>query len=345
MITPMTFSWIVFIIILLLLLVVLLEISRSNSRRDNDEMFGSADFDRKTKECHLTDKEIRTLNKLVRISTFSNKDAVFNSPILFEEAVNRFYDFREVDKIRAETLDAVTSLRHKLGYMESTSEYSYVSSRQFSVGESLSISLVDISLNKHASSEMVKIAFVNEMYWGVYYQDGKLGSSASLTGRDIRVRLTRSQDAIYSSWVRVVSADGDRLILTHSTYLEKYQLRRWIREKVRFPVVASFDDGSTFSGFLIDLSAGGILVAFPKVFPENKNVNIQFEIPGFGMEAVDVQILRVLHSGRPDESGFISHSASFVGEFGRTQERVLQYIFEARKHQKEAQESVENGSN
>lgn len=345
MIAPMTLFWIVFIIILILLLVVLLEISRSDRRRENDEMFGTADFDRKTKECNLTDKEIRTLNKLVRMSTFSNKDAVFNSPILFEEAVNRFYDFRHVDHIRAETLDAITSLRHKLGYTENAHDFSFVSTRQFVSGDSLSVSLFDISLHKEAPSETVKIAFVNEMYWGVFYKDGKLGLPSSLAGRDIRIRLTRSQDAIYSGWVRVISVDGDRLVLAHSTHLDKYQLRRWIREQVRFPVVASLDDGSTISGFLIDLSAGGILVAFPSACPENKKIAIQFEIPGFGMEAVDVQILRVLHSGRPDDLGYISHSASFVGEFGRTQERVLQYIFEVRKHRKETLEGVENGPN
>jgi len=229
--------------------------------------------------------------------------------------------------------------------VDNAHEFSFISTRQFVVGDTLSISFHDIALNKQASSETVKIAFVNEMYWGVFYKDGKLGASSSLAGRDIRIRLTRPQDAIYSSWVRVVSVDGDRLVLTHSIHLEKYQLRRWIREQVRYPVVATMEDGFTLAGLLIDLSAGGILVAFPVVCEENKKISIRFEIPGFGVENVDVQILRVLHGGRPDASGFIAHSASFVGEFGRTQEQVLQYIFEIRKHQKEAQERVENGSN
>jgi hypothetical protein len=56
------------------------------------------------------------MEKLVRASKFENKDAVLNSSHLFEAAVCDFYDFRDVDKVRDETLDAITGLREKLAF-------------------------------------------------------------------------------------------------------------------------------------------------------------------------------------------------------------------------------------
>ena len=71
-----------------------------------------------------------------------------------------------------------------------------------------------------------------------------------------------------------------------------------------------------------------------EAMPEKALVRIRFALPGFGEENLQIRILRQLHNGIPNEkNGRVDHSASFIGEFGETQERVLQYIFKVRRTQ------------
>ena len=95
MIEPLKIVWIASIIFMFLLLVVLLEIRRINYRRENEDMFGTQTFDEKVESMGFTDKEKRTLDKIIRYSSFENKDAVLNSSRLFEDAVDNFYDIRK----------------------------------------------------------------------------------------------------------------------------------------------------------------------------------------------------------------------------------------------------------
>ncbi|MCK9182759.1 MAG: PilZ domain-containing protein [Fibrobacteraceae bacterium] len=338
MIPPLAILWLLVVAFLLLLLIVLVEMNRNDNRRETNVMFDSDKFEKKLKNFNLTGTELQTLERLVRKSLFSNKDSVLNSPMLFESAVDRFYElYGSAEKVDSRELADIASLRKKLGYVETSAGFSFVSSRQFAVGDFVSISRYDISVDKHAPSEQVLITRLNEIFWAVRYMTGRLGTPQSLVGENIRIRLTMRGEAIYSAWVKVLRYEGDELILAHSNELEKYQLRRWLRQAVMFPVEVDAD-GKKQSGFLVDLSAGGILLSLPNVLDEGAFVSIRFEIPGFGVENVKIRILRVLHSGRRDtETGLIFHSASFIGEFGETQERVLQYIFEVRKKQKESE--------
>ena len=335
MILPAQLIWIVSIAFLGLVLLVLLEIERSNFRRENEEMFGTKDFDDKVKEAGLTPKEIRTLEKLVRASKFENKDAVINSAHLFEAAVADFYEFRDVEKIRDETLDAVSRLRERLRFDAANPFTVIVSTRQFNVGNR-----VDILLDGGAKLKHSEILTHREKYWKVSYDDS-FGPGSSYVGKEVRIRWTRPEDAVYSTYVKVVDSEPGKLVLRHSCELEKQQLRRWLREIVNFPVNVTFGDGSTCDGILYDLSAGGILVGLPKECPGGTHVRIHFELPSFGPEDVEIEILRSLGHKNPDYPDFFSMTASFTGAFGWTQERVLQYIFEVNK-QKKAKEVAQN---
>ena len=109
MIDPIILIWIGVVAIMLLLLLILVEVHRSEKRRESEEMFGSQNYENKKKLLGLTEKEMHTIEKIVRQSSFSNKDAVFNSSILFEKAVNRFYVFRKINQIPMETLQSDSS--------------------------------------------------------------------------------------------------------------------------------------------------------------------------------------------------------------------------------------------
>ena len=162
MILPSHLLLIVVLLILGLLLLVLVEIQRSNDRRENEEMFGTKDFDLKVAEYNLSPKEIRTLEKLVRASKFENKDAVLNSSHLFEAAVSDFYEFRNVDDVRDETLEAVARLRDKLKF-DAANPFSVIAStRQFNVGNRVDL-LLDSGGAKLKHSEIVWRA---EKEWG-----------------------------------------------------------------------------------------------------------------------------------------------------------------------------------
>jgi c-di-GMP-binding flagellar brake protein YcgR len=108
---------------------------------------------------------------------------------------------------------------------------------------------------------------------------------------------------------------------------------------VDFPVVATFEDGSTSNGVLLDLTAGGILLGLPVDCSSGQHLKIKFELPSFGEEDVQIEILRNLGQKNPKFPDYYFLTASFFGAFGWTQERVLQYIFEVHK-QKKAPEEV-----
>lgn len=327
MIEPFVLIWIAVIVILLLLLLVLIEIQRSEKRRENEEMFGTQSFERKKLLFGLTEKETHTIEKLVRQSTFSNKDAVFNSSSLFEEAVNRFYNFRKINQIRTETLASVSSLREKLGFTVNHPHVLLTSSRQFVVGIKVTL-LSSLKTNK----EHTVVTSVDEKSWkvrvsGVWEEE----FYHTLEGSFILMRWTQPEEAVYSGKVKVLKVTGNELELSHLIEFEKLQLRRWIREQVLFPVQAFLSSSSKLEGFLFDLSAGGILIGLPVSEIPTHEIEIQFRLPGFGLERVKIEILRNLGKKRQEYPDLYLYTASFSGEFGRIQEKVLQYIFQVHK--------------
>lgn len=334
MVEPIQLVWVFTIFVMLLALLALTEVHRSNKRRENEVMFDTAAFDEKVKEYNFATKEIHTLEKLVRASKFDNKDAVMNSSTLFETAVVDFYEARNVNAIRDETLDSVALLREKLNFTAKNPLANIKSTRQFSVGDR-----VDVILENGVRLKHSEILTKNEKEWSVLY-DGSCGAASSFVGKRIRIRWTRPEDAVYSAWLVVKSYTPGAFVVEHTCTLEKVQLRRWVREIVDFPVHATLTDGSTCDGRLYDLSAGGILIGLPVECENGEHIRIQFELPSFGVQDVEIEILRSLGHKNPDYPEFFSLTASFTGAFGWTQESVLQYIFEVHKKKKE----LENGN-
>lgn len=323
-------GWIFLIVTLFLILVVLVEISRNNRRREIGKMFATEEFDQKIQALQLTSEERQMLERLVRQSSFSNKDSVLNSPILFEEAVNFVYKLNHgAENISRHDQEIISTLRKKLSHLENAALYSYTSTRQFAIGKNVSLVLQE---NSKELSVHTQINQLDEVSWGVKNTNTFLAEY--LSGKRVDVRLNIPGEAVYHANVRVIQVTSDSILLEHSTQLHKEQLRRWMRLAVNFPVKLEYK-GKIIEGFLVDLSAGGILLSLPNLIPESALVQIQFLLPGFGEENLQVRILRQLHGGTPDaETGRILHSASFIGDFGETQERVLQYIFRERRAQK-----------
>ena len=332
---PLVIGFVAFIICLFFALFALWEIHCINRRRENEEMFGTQLFDEKVSERGFSDKEIRTLDKIIRRSTFENKDAILNSSGLFEQAVTAFYDARDVFKVRDETVEAVERLRNKMNFTASNPLSEIYSTRQFNVGDRIDMVPENGTLIKRS-----EIVWRTEKEWAISY-DGSDGPAKSFVGRDIRIRWTRPDDAIYSTTVAVRRLDDSaNLVLPHSSSLDKRQLRRWVREQVAFPVTAVFESGETLYGTLLDLSAGGIMIGLPKECYPGQHMRIQFELPSFGDENVEIEILRNLGQRNQDFPNYYCLTASFRGKFGWTQERVLQYLFELSKSKKETKKWV-----
>ena len=336
MIHPVYLLWCGGIVLTFLLLLVLVETQRIYYRRQNEKMFGTEDFDLKIREFQFTPKEVRTLEKLVRTSHFENKDAVLNSADLFEHAVEDFYDFRNVFDIRDETLAAVASLREKMDYTGQNPLANISSSRQFNVGNR-----VDLVLENGRTVKRSSIQWRTEKEWALAY-DGSCGPGSELIGQTLSIRWTRLGDAVYSMRLPVRAFKDGNLIFLHTMELGKQQLRRWVREEVRFPVEATLHDGSVCHGVLYDLSAGGILLGIPHEIPNGEHIRIRFELPSFGVEDVEIEILRNLGQKNKDFPNYYCLTASFRGKFGWTQERVLQYIFEVHKERKASEMAREN---
>lgn len=332
---PRYLVWVAIIVFLFFALFALWEIHCINRRREHEEMFGTQTFDAQVSERGFSDKEIRTLDKIIRTSSFENKDAILNSSGLFEQAVSTFYDVRNVFSVRDETVEAVERLRNKMNFTASNPLSEIYSTRQFNVGDRIDIIPENGTLIKRS-----EIIWRTEKEWAISY-DGSDGPASSMVGRNIRIRWTRPDDAIYSTMVPIRRLDDSaNFVLPHSASLDKRQLRRWVREQVAFPVTAVFENGETLYGTLLDLSAGGIMIGLPKECYPGQHMRIQFELPSFGDEDVEIEILRNLGQRNQDFPNYYCLTASFRGKFGWTQERVLQYLFELGKSKKQAKKWV-----
>lgn len=333
MIEPLQLFWIFGIVVLVLTLVALWEIQRSYYRREHEVMFGTPLFDAQIKELGLLPDEIRVLEKLVRSSKYENKDAILNTATLFESAVSNYYDFKGEENVKDNVLEVIARLRKKLNFTAANPLATVSSTRQYN-----ETNRVDILLDGGTRMFHSTIVGTDERSIIVEY-DESVGSGRSLVGRNVRLRWTRPEDAVYTAKVAVKSFNSGRLTLSHATNLEKKQLRRWVREPVDFPVEATLGDGSTSNGVLLDLSAGGILLGLPLDCSAGQHMKIRFELPSFGEENVEIEILRNLGQKNPKFPGYFFLTASFVGAFGWTQERVLQYIFEVHKQKKAPEEA------
>ncbi len=328
MIEPLQLFWIFGVVVLVLALVALWEIQRSNLRREHEVMFGTPLFDAHVKELGLLPEEIRVLEKLVRSSRYENKDAILNTAALFESAVSNYYDFKGEENVDEAVLATIGSLRKKLNFTAANPLATVSSTRQYN-----ETNRVDVLLDGGTRMFRSVILATDERNLVVSY-DESVGLGRSLVGRTVWLRWTRPEDAVYTAKVLVKSFDGGRLTISHASTLEKKQLRRWVREPVDFPVTATLGDGSTCNGVLLDLSAGGILLGLPMDFSSGQRLKIKFELPSFGEENVEIEILRNLGHKNPDLPDYFFLTASFSGAFGWTQERVLQYIFEVHKQKK-----------
>jgi c-di-GMP-binding flagellar brake protein YcgR len=229
----------------------------------------------------------------------------------------------------------VERLRNKMNFTASNPLSEIYSTRQFNVGDRIDMIPDNGTLIKRS-----EIVWRTEKEWAISY-DGSDGPAKSFVGRDFRIRWTRPDDAIYSTTVSIRRLDDSaNLVLPHSSSLDKRQLRRWVREQVAFPVTAVFENGETLYGTLLDLSAGGIMIGLPKECYPGQHMRIQFELPSFGDEDVEIEILRNLGQRNQEFPNYYCLTASFRGKFGWTQERVLQYLFELSKSKKETKKWV-----
>lgn len=317
--------WLLLLLVLFLALLVLVEISRSNARREHEVMFGTEAFNAKCRDFGLADKECHTMEKLVRRSTYSNKDALFNSPELFESAVNRFYEFRNLGEIRDITLESVTKLRKQLGFTVANKEISLISTRQLERGTQLRVEDPD------GGEIAVKVFSINEKRFTL---ESSVPIPMSLMrGSKLTIRWTRPGDAVYTIHAEARATSLNRITFDHQTEIEKFQLRRWVREEVDLEVRVELGS-KVILGRLLDLGAGGILLGLPEPLDENIELKILLKLPSFEPETVTVRTLRALSRKDNRYPSLNLLTASFAGEFGHTQEKILQYVFELRRRQR-----------
>ena len=328
MLSNFVLIWISALVVSFLLLLLGWELLKNIKQRKDAEMFGFEAFEEKKSFYNLDDKEASILEKLVRHSSFSNKDALFNSALLFEEAVNNFYTLKGVSLIRKETLDIIRVLRQKLGFYVDTKGVPFTSTRQLVPKERVNL------LFESIIKEQTEILELNEYSWTVAYSGHWTPNYQSLVGASINVRWTRPEDAVYYGDIKVLKAFPDKLELSHLVDFEKVQLRRWLREPVLFPLEAFITETYKLEGMLFDLSAGGVLLGLPTYELLFNEFEIQFELPNFGVERVKIEILSNLSKKKEEYSDLYLYTAVFSGEFGRIQERVLQYLIEVHKNQK-----------
>lgn len=333
MLEPVVLVWMGIVVSLLLFLLILFEIRRNNQKREREEMFGSEEFLKKSEKFRLTQKERHTMDKLVRRSVFSNKDALFNSAALFEDAVNRFYEFRKLDGIREITLSSVTVIRRKLGFTIGNDGVDFVSTRQFEPG-----TLVHLKVGNR--SERLCVSSINEKMFTLVRDDVETSPKHLEKGGRYPVSWKRPGDASYTAYPKFEKVLGNKLVFLHATHIDREQQRLWVREKVDIEVSALLSDGRVLSGRLFDLSANGFGIGLTENLSANSTLKITFELPSYGKDEVEIQILRNLGHKSAEYPDLFSYSAKFIGDYAWTNEKVLQYIFEVRMQKNRLQRGV-----
>lgn len=329
----------ILVIVLIFLAFVLVEVQLMYKRRENEVMFGTDAFNDKVNAFDFTPKEVETLDELVRTSKFENKDAVLNSSLLFETAVNEYYRLYNVMSNKPSMLelqDSIASLRKKMGFTGANPLSMVCSTRQFNIGD-----CVDLEFENGVVVKRTPILERSEKTWSVRLE---ASSKVVKSGMHALIRWTRMNDAVYFKRLSVLAVTPDKVIFMHCDQLDKEQLRKWVREVVDFPVEATFPDGKVETGVLYDLSAGGILLGLSEDCRPDQQFSISFELPTFGVQKVDVKVLNNLGHKNPDFPMYFSIAAVFTGSYAWTQERVLQYIFEVNRKTKSKKRALKTAT-
>lgn len=311
--------------------IVIFEIVKSHARVSARTKLSWEQFKEFADEKGLRPTEASFLEHMIRKAGLPNAEAVFHSPVAFEDVIEHHYSAHSggLHKVSREDFAQVTVLREKLGYANLPIEAPYITTRQFRIGDRIGIQFVEE--NKSGSSSILD---VDEIGWTI---SNPLSTVVPI-GSKVRVALTRGGDAEYQVVTRVGEFREDEIRLEHSRELTRKQLRNWVRVDVNLPVKVRIleSEGGDFKvnqlvpGRVLDISGGGMSIRVPGRVPKGARLALDFELAEFSFRAVEVQVVRVSPTPTGTDEAY-QHSASFLGLAKPQQERIVRFVFERQR--------------
>ncbi len=318
---------------------VFLEILRSARHHKEEVQIGWRYFEECATQKELSATENSLLKAVVRSGEVMSADMVFDSPYVFEDAVEAFLA-EEKDRLARDPAlyGVLRSIRFKLGFLQLPAEIPLSSTRQLGDGLAVAWTMSGTALKG-------QIQFVSEREWHVAAFD-RLPENIR-AGVELALALTRPGDAEYGIRTTLVAVRPAHriLVLAHTRNLERKQLRNWVRVEVNLPcriLVVSGpehpgpDDrllpaGLLVEGRLADLSGGGACARLPTSVPKGHKLSLNFDLPGGAtFRELRAEVMRVAAVSKPGREDF-EHHLKFMGLETAQQESIVRYVFEKQR--------------
>ncbi len=318
---------------------VALEILRKNRRRREEVQIGWRYFEDYSAQRRLTPAESEMLRAVVRSGEVTSAEMVFDSPFVFEDALEA-YLADEKDRLARDESPYVVlrGIRSKLGYSQLPAEIPLTSTRQLEAGLPAHWQWAGRRLQGELRN-------ISERSWQLDLP-GILPEGIA-PQQMVEIGILRPGDAEYcvQTTIAALRPGHHALILNHTRNLERKQMRNWVRVEVNLPcrttVISGPDHpgvedgplpaGLLVEGKLIDLSGGGTCARLPTALPKGHKVSLNFDLPGgASFRGVRAEVMRMAvlqKNGRED----FEHHLKFTGLETAQQESIIRYVFEKQR--------------
>lgn len=156
-------------------------------------------------------------------------------------------------------------------------------------------------------------------------------------GTHVIINITE-KDGVYSfgeNIIRRVTNPYPHFIINYPKKINRIQRRNYVRMLLNVPVEMIMEDGSVNRGVSIDLSGGGILIAFAKKeFEINTNVTLNFKLTN-GKEYFGIKGIIKREKGFEPVKGIPNNKKGYGVDFididQNTREDIISYLFELQR--------------
>lgn len=309
------------IVLLLLLGVALLwefwKVDRLNERKEKamaERMRAEAEL------WNISPSQVRLLETFVPYVGSKHAMGIFTSPRLFETALDRFLADRAPS---TQVYDDVRALREHLHFSQLDVDVELTSSRQIPIGAK-----VDFGPEGRGTPYSSVVEEIDDRSWAIRRVD----KAHAKRGDYLVVRYFRPGDGDYRIPARVSEATGSLFRLEHTLELEHSQMRNWVRVRLCEPVEIRLLDAKNavwgrYSGFLSDMSGGGVSFKTVEQIPVGSTVELEFAVRGHRFPGLRAKVLRSVPVQNVDFPLFVQ-SVEFAEMPTSERERLVRYVFD-----------------
>jgi hypothetical protein len=318
---------------MILAFIVLFEFFKSRFERESESRAVENKFTDNARRFGLVDSERRLLRGMVRHSSTTDINEVFESLTVFEQCVDGevtealSYVKSEDDLMELEA--TLQSIRRKFHFTVIDQGQSLASTRNLSSGQSLWLLGA-----KNAILGEAAILNVHELYFSIRIIEKKFGLLPAFESI-VRIAFTRKGDGIYGVEAPLVSFDPGAGIIKcrHTLKFKRNQLRQDVRVEtdlmvnirlMALPKSAPPEAHANFMAKMTDLSGGGFAFTSEQKLSSGDMVAVTASLSKLVIAGIQAKILGT-HQNKTTQK--FHYHAQFVNlEFDK-KEKIIKYVF------------------